>query len=88
MRATLRLSSPAWLVAPKTTSPTASATVGLRARRALMQWAARSSARTLARPPRRRPMGVRSASRTKTLEVASDMAARTLPNTAAGAQPV
>ena len=44
MRATLRLSSPAWLAQPRMTSSTASAMAGWRARRARIGTAARSSA--------------------------------------------
>ena len=63
MRATLRLSSPAWLAQPRMTSSTPSqSTSGLRARRAARGRAARSSARTDARAPPKRPMGVRMAS--------------------------
>ena len=52
MRATLRLSSPAWLAQPKITSSTASqSTPGLRSRRAFRGTAPRSSGRTGARPP-------------------------------------
>jgi hypothetical protein len=52
MRATLRLSSPAWLAQPSITSSTAAqSTPGLRAINAEMGIAARSSVRTGARPP-------------------------------------
>ncbi|MNP24221.1 hypothetical protein D3C76_1169690 [compost metagenome] len=63
MRATLRLSSPAWLAQPRNTSSTAvQSTEGLRSISALIGTAARSSARTADRPPPKRPMGVRIAS--------------------------
>ncbi len=52
MRATLRLSSPAWLAQPYSTSPTAcQSTLGLRAIKALIGSAARSSVRTDDRAP-------------------------------------
>src|ERR1700726_2192071 len=67
MRATLRLSSPAWLAQPKKTSSTADqSSLGCRAIKALMGAAARSSARTLASEPPKRPIGVRTASHTNT----------------------
>lgn len=60
MRATLRLSSPAWLAQPSTTSETASGgTAGYRSRSCRMTCRARSSARTWARAPAYRPKGVR-----------------------------
>ncbi len=62
MRPTLRLSSPAWLVAPKTTWSTFSARAGVRVSSAASTCAARSSGRTVARPPLYLPMGVRTAS--------------------------
>lgn len=53
MRATLRLSSPAWLAQPRNTSSTAfQSTDGLRSISALIGSAAKSSARTLDSPPR------------------------------------
>ncbi len=52
MRPTLRLSSPAWLAQPKNTSSSFSqSALALRLTSALIGMAARSSARTLARPP-------------------------------------
>ena len=52
MRATLRLSSPAWLAQPSTTSSSAAqSTLGLRATSARIGMAARSSARILASAP-------------------------------------
>ena len=67
MRATLRLSSPAWLAAPNTTSAIASGgTAGFRARSARSTVAARSSGRTSLSAPRWRPIGVRQASTTYT----------------------
>jgi hypothetical protein len=51
MRATLRLSSPAWLAQPKKTSSILSASCGLRSARARSGAAARSSVRTLDSPP-------------------------------------
>ena len=68
MRATLRLSSPAWLAAPNTTSLIASGdTAGLRSTTARRAWAARSSGRTSESVPRWRPIGVRQASTTYTV---------------------
>lgn len=62
MRATFRLSSPAWLLQPKITSSIRSAGMALRSTRARMATAARSSGRTSARePPPARPIGVRRA---------------------------
>ena len=59
MRATLRLSSPAWLAQPNWTSSTAAqSTPALRAIRAAMGTAPRSSGRTAASAPPKRPMGV------------------------------
>ncbi|MNQ57339.1 hypothetical protein D3C85_714910 [compost metagenome] len=70
MRATLRLSSPAWLAQPRNTSSTAfQSTPGLRAIRALIGTAARSSARTADKPPPKRPMGVRIASQIYTSRI-------------------
>jgi hypothetical protein len=52
IRATLRLSSPAWFAQPRTTSSTAAqSTDGNRRVRAPTAWAARSSGRTVARAP-------------------------------------
>jgi hypothetical protein len=52
MRATLRLSSPAWLAQPNTTSSSADqSTLGLRLSSARIGTAARSSVRTLASAP-------------------------------------
>ena len=60
MRATLRLSSPAWLAQPKITSSTASQSMpAFRAIRAFSGMAPRSSARTEESEPPKRPMGVR-----------------------------
>ena len=70
IRATLRLSSPAWLAQPKNTSSTSfQFTPGLRSISALIGAAARSSARTAARPPPKRPMGVRIASQIYTSRI-------------------
>ncbi|MDT4865984.1 hypothetical protein FQZ97_1008150 [compost metagenome] len=67
MRATLRLSSPAWLAQPMNTSSTAvRSSCGLRSISAFSGTAAKSSARTGAKPPPKRPMGVRNASQIKT----------------------
>ena len=46
IRATLRLSSPAWLVAPKNTSPISGGSIPVRSTAAWMARAARSSGRT------------------------------------------
>src|SRR3954454_6606783 len=59
MRATLRLSSPAWLAAPSGTSSTDSAGMPARAPASRTTSAARSSGRTPARAPPYRPWGVR-----------------------------
>ena len=60
IRATLRLSSPAWLAQPSTTSSTVDqSTPGCRAVSSRMTWAARSSGRTPASAPPYRPIGVR-----------------------------
>lgn len=60
MRATLRLSSPAWLAQPKITSSTASQSTDLlRSISAFSGMAPRSSARTEASEPPKRPIGVR-----------------------------
>ena len=60
MRATFRLSSPAWLAQPKTTSSMASqSTLALRSMSAFSGMAPRSSARTEDSAPAKRPMGVR-----------------------------
>ena len=60
MRPTLRLSSPAWLAQPQTTSPMRSRSrSGVRARTADSAVAARSSGRTSASAPPKRPNGVR-----------------------------
>ncbi|VFT18435.1 Uncharacterised protein [Pseudomonas aeruginosa] len=67
MRATLRLSSPAWLAQPRNTSSNADqSTPGLRSTRAFSGTAARSSARTAERLPPKRPIGVRTASQMNT----------------------
>ncbi len=67
MRATLRLSSPAWLAAPRYTSAIrAGSSDGLRARSALITTAPRSSGRTAEKAPPNLPIGVRTASTTYT----------------------
>src|SRR3954454_25168404 len=72
IRATLRLSSPAWLAKPKYTSSTADqSSAGCLAINALIGAAARSSARTLASEPPKRPMVVRTASHTNTSRIES-----------------
>jgi hypothetical protein len=60
MRATLRLSSPAWFASPKYTS--SGSTPGLRSTSALTTVAARSSGRVAASAPPSLPTGVRTAS--------------------------
>src|SRR5271165_6675642 len=65
MRATLRLSSPAWFAQPMNTSSTASPMAALRTTSCLIAAAARSSARTRASAPSKRPMGVRTKSQMK-----------------------
>ena len=62
MRATLRLSSPAWLAQPRYTSSTAAASILFLSRMLFSTRAARSSGLTLARPPPSAPIGVRTAS--------------------------
>ena len=63
IRATLRLSSPAWFAAPKYTSPIrAGSSDVVRSSSALITTAARSSGRTLANAPPNLPTGVRTAS--------------------------
>ena len=65
IRATLRLSSPAWLAAPSTTSSTrAGSSPGFRSSSARITTAPRSSGRTPARAPPSRPTGVLTASTT------------------------
>src|SRR6266481_2504107 len=72
IRATLRLSSPAWLAQPKYTSSTADqSSLGCRAINALIGAAARSSARTLASEPPKRPIGVLTASQINTSPIYS-----------------
>ena len=61
MRATLRLSSPAWLVHPRITSSIERGSMPERSTTALIGIAARSSARRPARLPPCLPTGVRSA---------------------------
>ena len=61
IRATLRLSSPAWLVQPRITSSTPAGSIPERSTTALMGIAARSSARTPASAPPCLPTGVRRA---------------------------
>ena len=59
IRATLRLSSPAWFAAPKITSSISDRSMfGLRLRMDRMTWAARSSGRTAANVPPNLPTGV------------------------------
>ena len=62
MRATLRLSSPAWLAQPAMTSSMRSAGTPVRSSSAAMTWPSRSSARTEASAPPWRPNGVRTPS--------------------------
>src|SRR4051812_35499133 len=64
MRATLRLSSPAWLASPKYTS--SGSMPGLRSANARTTVAARSSGRVVASEPPSLPTGVRTASGMKT----------------------
>src|ERR1700704_5511336 len=72
IRATLRLSSPAWLAQPKNNSSTSDqSSVGCLAISALIGAAARSSARTLASEPPKRPIGVRTASHINTSPIES-----------------
>ncbi len=60
MRATLRLSSPAWLAQPRTTSAISSGgMLGFRRMSSAIVCAARSSARTGEREPVKLPIGVR-----------------------------
>lgn len=60
MRATLRLSSPAWLAQPMMTSAMdAGSMAGLRCIRLRIAWAARSSARIAESEPVKLPIGVR-----------------------------
>ena len=63
MRPTLRLSSPAWLAHPKITSSTTDGSIPVRCTIARTTVAARSSGRTEASAPPKRPTGVRTASR-------------------------
>ena len=68
IRATLRLSSPAWFAQPRITSSISSGSrPGLRSSSALSGIAARSSARTAASAPPWRPIGVRTASQMSAL---------------------
>ena len=84
MRATLRLSSPAWLAQPRNTSSTASAIAPLRATSCLIAVAARSSVRTRASAPSKRPIGVRTKSQMnasgmqRVLQQAGEIAPRAL----------
>ena len=64
MRATLRLSSPAWFASPKMTSSIIVGSTPLRATSSAMAMAARSSGRTLDNEPPYRPIGVRTPSTT------------------------
>ena len=59
MRATLRLSSPAWFVSPKTTSSTSLSPMSVRSSTARITCDARSSGRIDASPPPYLPIGVR-----------------------------
>ena len=61
MRATSRLSSPAWFAQPKYTSSTSPAGTPVRSVRARRAWAPRSSGRTELSAPPWRPTGVRTA---------------------------
>src|SRR2546423_1735211 len=61
MRATLRLSSPAWLVQPRMTSSRRAGSKETRSTAPRTDTAARSSARTSERTPPARPTGVRTA---------------------------
>src|SRR5256886_14948754 len=61
-RATLRLSSPAWLTQPSTTSAISEGSILLRATTSLITSPARSSGRSGASLPAWRPMGLRSPS--------------------------
>ena len=61
IRATLRLSSPAWLAQPRITSSIVFGSIPVFSRTALMGTAAKSSARTPANAPPCLPTGVRSA---------------------------
>src|SRR4051812_5900469 len=63
MRATLRLSSPAWLAQPRITSLTSRLAASLRARSASIARAARSSGRIAESAPRCLPKGERTPSR-------------------------
>src|SRR4051794_6048961 len=63
IRATLRLSSPAWLAAPNQTSSISSAGTPARATASAITSAARSSGRSSASAPPYRPTGVRTAER-------------------------
>src|SRR5260221_2859681 len=74
MRATLRLSSPAWFAHPSSTSSTAAGSTPVRRTSSRMTSAPRSSGRTSASAPPWRPMGVRTASTTKTSRSAFVMA--------------
>ena len=74
MRATLRLSSPAWLAQPKITSSTAlQSTPALRSVSALSTTAPRSSGRTEDSAPPYLPKGVRTASQMNTGSVMEDL---------------
>src|SRR5215203_1671633 len=63
MRATLRLSSPAWLAQPKITSSMVAGSISERRTTSAMTSAARSSGRKSLNAPPYRPTGVRTASR-------------------------
>ncbi len=65
MRATLRLSSPAWFEAPNTISSTSAGSMPARSMAVRTTSAARSSGRLFARAPPYRPIGVRTPSRRK-----------------------
>src|SRR6187551_980094 len=63
MRATLRLSSPAWLAQPKITSSIFAGSIPERRTTSAITSAARSSGRTSFNAPPYRPTGVRTASK-------------------------
>src|SRR5436190_5235935 len=76
MRATLRLSSPAWLAAPKYTSSIAPGSTPARATASLITSAARSSGRSPASAPPYRPTGVRTAEMTTALATRMSLESR------------
>src|SRR5215831_3953103 len=69
MRATSRLSSPAWFAQPNHTSSISAAATPARSTAALIAIPARSSGRTAASAPSRRPTGVRTALRMTALGI-------------------